>query len=381
MSDLLLTNALWFIAFGLFAGMGYFFFSQSVKKVFVNEETIVFSLILVVALVAASLFGSILSPFLVSIIVAYLLVGFQARLEGYGLKTNTALILTYVFFLVITTALLVYLIPLIYQQLQALVLESPRLVNELIIFIQAVPSNYPDLISPEQIASFFENISAEITGFTQNLVKTSITGIQGTITLLMYLILFPVLVYFFLFDRKNIIDSLMDMIPGDRQMLSNVWLEMDNQLSNYVRGKSIEILVVGIASAIIFASLGLNYTALLSVLVGVSVLIPYVGAFLVTIPVLVVGLIQFGLTADFYILTGLYLLLQALDGNLLVPLIFSDAVKLHPVIIILAVFVFGSMFGFWGVFLAIPIATFVKAIWNAWPSPVSYTHLTLPTKA
>jgi putative permease len=368
MSDLLLTNALWFIAFGLFAGMGYFFFSQSVKKVFVNEETIVFSLILVVALVAASLFGSILSPFLVSIIVAYLLVGFQARLEGYGLKTNTALILTYVFFLVITTALLVYLIPLIYQQLQALVLESPRLVNELIIFIQAVPSNYPDLISPEQIASFFENISAEITGFTQNLVKTSITGIQGTITLLMYLILFPVLVYFFLFDRKNIIDSLMDMIPGDRQMLSNVWLEMDNQLSNYVRGKSIEILVVGIASAIIFASLGLNYTALLSVLVGVSVLIPYVGAFLVTIPVLVVGLIQFGLTADFYILTGLYLLLQALDGNLLVPLILSDAVKLHPVIIILAVFVFGSMFGFWGVFLAIPIATFVKAIWNAWPS-------------
>ena len=67
----------------------------------------------------------------------------------------------------------------------------------------------------------------------------------------------------------------MDMIPGDRQMLSNVWLEMDNQLSNYVRGKSIEILVVGIASAIIFASLGLNYTALLSVLVGVSVPVSY----------------------------------------------------------------------------------------------------------
>ena len=70
MSDLLLTNALWFIALGLFAGMGYFFFSQSVKKLFVNEETIVFSLILVLALVALSLFGSILSPFLISVIVA-----------------------------------------------------------------------------------------------------------------------------------------------------------------------------------------------------------------------------------------------------------------------------------------------------------------------
>ena len=205
MSDLVVSNALWFISLGLFASMGYFFFTQSIKKLFVNEETIVFSLILVVAIAALSLFGSILSPFLVSIIVAYLLVGFQVRLEGYGLKTYTALVVTYIFFLVITTTLLVYLIPLIYQQLQSLVLESPRLFNELIVFIQAVPSNYPDLISSQQVTSFFEGISAEITGFTQNLVKSSITGITGTITFAMYLILFPVLVYFFLFDRKNII--------------------------------------------------------------------------------------------------------------------------------------------------------------------------------
>ena len=131
-------------------------------------------------------------------------------------------------------------------------------------------------------------------------------------------------------------------------MLSNIWIEMDDQLSNYVRGKILEIFIVGVAAAIIFASLGLKYTALLSVLVGFSVLIPYVGAFLVTIPVIVVGLLQFGIGTQFYILIGLYLLLQALDGNLLVPIIFSDAVKLHPVIIILAVFVFGSLFGFWG---------------------------------
>jgi putative permease len=104
------------------------------------------------------------------------------------------------------------------------------------------------------------------------------------------------------------------------------------------------------------------------VLVGLSVIIPYVGAFLVTIPVVIVGLLQFGLGAQFYILIGLYLLLQALDGNLLVPLIFSETVKLHPVVIIFAVFIFGSMFGFWGVFFSIPIATFIKAVWNAWPS-------------
>ena len=202
----------------------------------------------------------------------------------------------------------------------------------------------------------------------RNLVKSSISGIQSTITILLYIILFPILVYFFLFDRKNIIDGLIKIIPGKREMLSNVWSEMDGQLSNYVRGKTLEIFIIGVSAAIIFTSLGLKYSALLSVLVGLSVIIPYVGAFLVTIPVIIVGLLQFGLETPFYILLGLYLLLQALDGNLLVPIIFSDAVKLHPVAIILAVFIFGSMFGFWGVFFAIPMATFIKAVWNAWPS-------------
>jgi len=109
-------------------------------------------------------------------------------------------------------------------------------------------------------------------------------------------------------------------------------------------------------------------TFFISIIVGFSVLIPYVGAFLATIPVIVVALLQFGIGFDFYMIVGLYLLLQALDGNLLVPILFSDAVKLHPVVIMLAVFIFGGIFGFWGAFFSIPLATFIKAVWNSWPS-------------
>jgi len=76
----------------------------------------------------------------------------------------------------------------------------------------------------------------------------------------------------------------------------------------------------------------------------------------------------FGIGFEFYMIVGLYLLLQALDGNLLVPILFSDAVKLHPVVIMLAVFIFGGIFGFWGAFFSIPLATFIKAVWNSWPS-------------
>ena len=108
--------------------------------------------------------------------------------------------------------------------------------------------------------------------------------------------------------------------------------------------------------------------ALLGLLVGLSVIIPYIGATLVTLPVALVGFFQWGLTADFYYMLAVYLVIQALDGNVLVPLLFSEAVNLHPVAIILAVLFFGGIWGMWGVFFAIPLATLIKAVINAWPN-------------
>ena len=342
--------------------------NKVLKNIFSNEETIIFSLAILLFFLVISFFGSILTPFMISIVVAYLLVGMQKKIQSYDVSANVALIITFSVFIITGAALLIWLVPLLYIQLQAFILDVPNLINNFLDFISGLPAKFPDLVSSEQISIFFQAVSEEISAIAQNIVKSSISGIQSAITFLLYIILFPILVYFFLFDRKNIIEGFIKIIPGKREMLTNIWAEMDIQLSNYVRGKTIEIFIVGIAAAIIFASLGLKYSALLSVLVGLSVIIPYVGAFLVTIPIVIVGLLQFGLGTEFYLLIGLYLLLQALDGNLLVPIIFLETVKLHPVVIILAVFIFGSMFGFWGVFFSIPIATFIKAVWNAWPS-------------
>jgi len=342
--------------------------NKVLKNIFNNEETIIFSLAILLFFLVISFFGSILTPFIISIVVAYLLVGMQKKIQSYDVSANVSLIITFSVFIITGAALLIWLVPLLYIQLQAFILDVPNLINNFLDFVSGLPAKFPDLVSSEQISIFFQAVSEEASVIAQNIVKSSISGIQSAITFLLYIILFPILVYFFLFDRKNIIDGFIKIIPGKRQMLSNIWAEMDIQLSNYVRGKTIEIFIVGIAAAIIFVSLGLKYSALLSVLVGLSVIIPFVGAFLVTIPIVIVGLLQFGLSTEFYLLIGLYLLLQALDGNLLVPIIFSETVKLHPVVIILAVFIFGSMFGFWGVFFSIPIATFIKAVWNAWPS-------------
>ena len=337
------------------------------RKIFSNEETLVFAILLTVAFLILFFLGNILTPFLISIIFAYLLVGMQKRLEDYGLNSSIALILTYSFFLLLGIALMVWLGPLVYQQLQSLVLEIPKWVNALMTFVQNVPEQYPDLVSSDQITAFLQSLSGQLTAISQDFLKASIAGIQNTVTIAINLILLPILVFFFLFDRESIISGFLNILPKERAMLNKVWVEMDSQLSNYARGKAIEIGIVGSTAAIIFMYFGLEYVALLSVLVGFSVLVPYLGAFIVTLPVAAVGLLQFGLSFDFWLLMGAYLVLQILDGNLLVPILFSDAVKLHPVIIMLAVFVFGGMFGFWGVFFAIPIATLIKAIWNSWP--------------
>lgn len=341
------------------------------KKIFSNEETLVFAFLLIVAFLVLFFLGGILTPFLISIIFAYLLVGMQTRLSSIGVSNFLSLVITYCFFLLIGITLMVWLGPLVYQQLQSLILEIPKWVNAFMLFVQEIPSKYPEMISSEQITSFAQSLSGQITSISQDFLKVSITGIQNTLTIAINLALLPVLVYFLLFDRQSIIDSFLSILPKKRAILNKVWIEMDEQLSNYARGKAIEILIVGMAAALIFMFFGLQYVALLSVLVGFSVLIPYIGAFLVTIPVAAVGLLQFGLTFDFWLLMSLYLILQILDGNILVPLLFSDAVKLHPIIIILAVFVFGGLFGFWGVFFAIPIATLIKAIWNSWPDQIS----------
>jgi putative permease len=179
--------------------------------------------------------------------------------------------------------------------------------------------------------------------------------------------LVPILVFFFLKDRELIGVWFRGYLPRERALITQVAEEMNKQIANYIRGKVIEIIICGVVTYIAFAALGLNYAALLALFVGLSVVVPYIGAVVVTVPVALIGLFQWGFGDQFIYLMVVYGIIQALDGNVLVPLLFSEAVNLHPVAIICAVLLFGGMWGFWGVFFAIPLATLFKAVIDAWP--------------
>ena len=189
----------------------------------------------------------------------------------------------------------------------------------------------------------------------------------GLIVAFVYMILMPILVFFMLKDKERIQLWFTRFVPKDRRLAAEVWHDVDRQIANYIRGKFWEILIVGSATYATFTLLGLNYTVLLALVVGLSVVVPYVGATVVTFPVAMVAYTQWGFGAEFLWLLAAYAVIQALDGNVLVPVIFSEAVHLHPIAIITAVLVFGGIWGFWGAFFAIPLATLVQAILKAWP--------------
>ena len=182
------------------------------------------------------------------------------------------------------------------------------------------------------------------------------------------MILLPIMVFFFLKDKDKIIAWASDFLPDERRLLHKVWEELDVKIASYIRGKVIEILIIWAASYVAFAIMGLDYAMLLSLAVGLSVIIPYVGATVVTIPVALIAFFQWGFSTEFAWLLAIYGVIQFLDGNLLVPLLFSEVVNLHPVAIIVAVVFFGSIWGVWGVFFAIPLATLIQAIIKAWPT-------------
>ena len=193
---------------------------------------------------------------LIPIFILFLLVLFWTNIDNYlneKFGFNLVKLLLGIFiFLLIGIAMIIWLGPLVYQQLQSLILEIPKWVNSSMIFVQDIPSKYPDLISSDQITTFFQSLSGQITAISQDFLKASIAGIQNTVTIAINLILLPILVFFFLFDRDSIISGFLSILPKERAMLQNVWVEMDDQLSNYARGKAIEIVIVGLAAAIVF---------------------------------------------------------------------------------------------------------------------------------
>jgi len=311
--------------------------------------------------------GQLLTPLLAAIIIAYLLDGGVVFLQSRKIPRFLAVISIFSLFVLLLLITLFVLAPLMLRQATAFVAEIPKMLAQGQIALMALPEQYPQLINEQTVREFLLGIRSQVSEYSQQVLSFSLASVVDLLSFMVYLVVVPLLIFFFLKDKDWILIWFQSYLPRDRQLVTRVWVEVNRKIVGYVRGKFLEILIAWGVTYVTFLFLGLNYAMLLSFVVGISVLIPYVGAAIATIPIAIIAYSQWGYNSDFITVMIAYGIIQFLDGNLLVPLLFSGMVNLHPAAIIVAVLFFGGLWGFWGVFFAIPLATLIHAVLNAWP--------------
>ena len=321
------------------------------------------------------LLGDVLAPVLVALVLAYLLEGIVGTLVKLGVNRTLGAVFVLVIFLALSFVVFFVLVPVLSKQLTEVVRALPDMIAAGQEQLLRLPELYPDVFTLEQINTLIANVRSEVGQAGQKILSFSIARVKTFITIVIYAVLVPLIVFFVLKDKNQLLEWAAKFMPRRSELSVRVWKEVDQKIANYIRGKFVEISIVWVVTYVVFELLGLNFSLLLSFTVGLSVLIPYVGALVVTIPIAIIAYFQWGLSAGFWWVLVIYQIIQLLDGNVLVPLLFSEMVNLHPLAIIVAVVFFGGIWGLWGVFFAIPLATLVHAVLNAWPKAKSDLEL------
>ena len=406
-----------------------------------NPQVALLGVLLLVGLVVIYFFGGMLAPFLAAVVIAYLLDGISLRMEKHlYLPRLFAVTSVFIGFLVGILFLCFVLLPAIVNQVQSFVVDgSPKIIRTVKTSFANLADSAPDWLAdsaPDWLAKLGKIAEEETTGeesiaeeespketgmenddaspvtstganggalgrlnidlerqiinLGQIILAQLVNAFRNVVVWIVYLVLIPVLVFFMLKDKAKIIKWVIQFLPKDRSLATQVWRDVNVQIGNYIRGKFWEIIIVWSVTYATFRLFELKTALLLSLFVGLSVLIPYVGAAIMYIPITLAAFDHAALDPAgnwnqkvfwevFWILAA-YTVIQILDGNVLAPILLSDVTSLHPVAIIFAILIFGGLWGFWGVFFAIPLATLVHAVIKAWPKEFAPAPPSKPPK-
>ncbi len=312
-------------------------------------------------------FGGFLTPVIMSIIFAYLLKSPVDWLVKCRCPRIIAVLIVYLLFLSVFTLIFLVFLPSLWRQTYLLVSQIPQVFSQAQVWLDAIQQKHPSYFSEAQVAQLISDLRNQATRAGQWLLSQSITSLPNVIEILVYLILVPLLLFFFMKDRDQLINWFRQYMPKHPGLVLRVWSEFNVKMAAYVRGRVIEILLVFVVLWIVYSLFGLPYAFSLAAAFAISQLIPIIGGVVVTIPITIIALMHWGMTPVFWGFMVVHFVIYALDGNVLVPLLFAEFMDLHPVVIILAVMFFAAIWGIWGAFFSIPLATLIDIILRKWP--------------
>ena len=302
------------------------------------------------------LLGDVLLPFVIGGAIAYFLDPVADRLEKLGLSRGAAVGIITVVGVLGFVLMILMVVPALITQLLDLIEILPSLFKDLRTFME---KHFPSLLDQESntyqlLVSFGETLKSK----TGDVLQTVLASVESAISAVVLLVIVPVVAVYLLMDWDRMIARVGKLLPRDHApTINRLASEIDTVLSSFVRGMGTVCLILGTYYAVALMLVGLQFGLIVGFIAGLITFIPYLGALIGGSLAICLALFQFwGDWAHIGLVAGIFTIGQVTEGNFLTPKLVGNSVGLHPVWLLLALSVFGALFGFVGMLVAIPVA-------------------------
>lgn len=306
--------------------------------------------------------GDVILPFVLGAAIAYFLDPVADRLEKMGFSRAIAVTIITLFALLIFVIMALLVIPTLVQQTANLIEIAPTLFNDLQIFLK---DRFPQLVDDDStLRKSLTSVGETIRERGGQLIDTVLSSVSSLINVVVLLVIVPVVAFYLLYDWDRMVAEIDRLLPRDHApVIRQLAGEIDNTLAAFIRGMGTVCLVLGTYYAVALMVVGLQFGLVVGAFAGLITFIPYIGALLGG--ALAIGLALFQFWGDWIsigLVAGIFMIGQVLEGNVLTPKLVGSSVGLHPVWLIFALSVFGALFGFVGMLVAVPVAAAIGVL-------------------
>jgi predicted PurR-regulated permease PerM len=328
----------------------------------INQQFRYWGIAAVVFFLAIWFLGDVLLPFIVGGAIAYFLDPVADRLERMGLSRVAATAIISLIALMLVVLLVLAVIPTLVNQLTALVNAAPDIARRLQGFLL---DRFPQLAdSTSTIRQTLAEIGAAIQARGAELAQGVLSSALGVISIVLFVVVVPVVAFYLLLDWDDMVARIDGMLPLDHApTIRRLAREIDAVLAGFVRGQVSVCLALGTFYAVALMAAGLQFGLIVGAIAGAITFIPYVGSLVGG--VLAVGLALFQFWGDWVqigIIAAIFAAGQFVEGNILTPRLVGKSVGLHPVWLLFALSAFGTVFGFVGMLIAVPVAASIGVL-------------------
>lgn len=309
--------------------------------------------------------STIIAPAILATVAYYLFNPVINWLEKHKVKRLWGIVILCLLIIASLTGLSVVIVPVIQEQVIRFVNNFPGYVDTLSNNFNKWSGNSIFGPTVKSAAEWFNRFIRDVPGnIVDNLstTTTSISNVLSTVSsVVTTLVVFPIILFFLLKDDKVFVQATIKIVPPKfRKDFVTVFATINQQVGSFIKGQLIVSIVIGILMFIGFAIIGLDYAAILALVVASTCIIPFLGPTIAIIPALIVALID----SPFMLLKLLvvWIVVQMLEGNFVSPNIMGKSLKIHPITIIAVLLVMGELLGLIGLILGIPIYAIIKVV-------------------